>query len=104
MNIVSLYIIYVDVYRRKCIDVGAKAQMPDSSFLSIRRRYVVLNGKSSQEYSVNTGVPQCSILGPTLFLLYYFFSFLTGLLDDVTCNIAICADDTTLYSKFDQAF
>ena len=40
-----------------------------SSFLSNRRLRVVLDGKSSQEYPVNAGVSQGSILGPTLFLL-----------------------------------
>ena len=64
-----------------------------SSFLSNRRLQVVLDGKSSQEYPVNAGVPQGSILGPTLFLLY-----INDLPDDVICNIAISADDTTLYS------
>ena len=54
--------------------------------------------KSSQEYPVNAGVPQGSFLGPALFLLY-----INDLLDDVVCNIAIYADDTTLYSKCDQA-
>ena len=69
-----------------------------SSFLSNRRLRVVLDRKSSQEYPVNTGVSQGSILGPTLFLLY-----INDLPDDVTCNIAIYADDTTFYSKCDQA-
>ena len=69
-----------------------------SSFLSNRWLRVVLDGKSSQEYPVNVGVPQGSILGPTLSLLY-----INDLPDDAICNIAIYADDTTLYSKCDQA-
>ena len=58
---------------------------------------MVLDGKSSQGYLVNAGVPQGSILGPTLFLLYF------NDLPDVICAIAIYANDTTLYSKCDQA-
>ena len=69
-----------------------------SSFLSNRLLRVVLDGKSSQEYPVNAGVPQGSILGPTLFLLY-----INDLPDDAICNIAIYTDDTTLCSKCDQA-
>ena len=69
-----------------------------SSFLSNRRLQVVLDGKSSQEYPVNAGVPQGSFLGFTLFLLY-----INDPPDDVICDIAIYADDTTLYSKCDRA-
>ena len=63
-----------------------------SSFLSNRQLQVVLDGKSSQEYPVNGGVPQGFILGPTLFLL----NIINDLLDDVTSNIAISADDILL--------
>ena len=59
---------------------------------------MVIDGKSSQEYSVDAGVPQGSIFGLTLFLFY-----ITDLPDDVICDIAIYVDDTTLYSKCDQA-
>ena len=59
---------------------------------------MLLNGKSLQEYPVNAGVPQGSILGPTLSLLY-----INGLPDVVICNTFIYVDDTTLYSKCDRA-
>ena len=65
-----------------------------SSFLSNKWLRVALDGKSSQEYPVNAGLPQGSILGPSFFLLY-----INDLPDDSICNIAIDADDTTLYSN-----
>ena len=57
---------------------------------------MVLDGKSSQDYPVNAGVPQGSILGPTLFLLY-----INDLPDDVICDIAIYVDDTTFHQASD---
>ena len=58
---------------------------------------MALGGNSSQEHPFNTGVPLGSILGPTLFLLY-----INDLPDNVICDIAIHANNTTLYSKCDQ--
>ena len=51
---------------------------------------MVLDGKSSQEYPVNAGVPQGSILGPALLLLY-----INDLPNVVICDIAIYADGTS---------
>ena len=59
---------------------------------------MVQDGTSSQEYPVNAGVPQGSISGPTHFLLC-----INDLPNDVICDIAIYADDTTPYSKCNQA-
>ena len=69
----------------------------DSRFIPGNRwLWVFLDGKSSQEYPVNTGVPQGSILGPSFFLLC-----INDLPDDVICNIAVNTYNTTLYSKCD---
>ena len=76
------------LHKRKSYGISGQIFGLISSFLSNRR---------PQEYPVNAGVPQGSILGPTLFQLY-----INELPDDVICNIAIYADDTTLYSKCDQ--
>ena len=62
-----------------------------------RQLQVVLDGKSSKEYPVNAGVRQGSILRSILLLLYINY-----LPDDVICNIAIYADDTTHCSKCGQ--
>ena len=82
-------------------EFGVLVFFTDLSLMEFRVRYLalfllfsVIDGKSSQEYPVNTGVPRGSILGSTLFILYK---------DDVVSDIAIYADDTTLYSKWDEA-
>ena len=58
---------------------------------------MVLDGKSSQKYQTNAGIPQDCILDLTLFLLQI------SDLPDVICNIAIYAGNTTFYSKCNQA-
>ena len=86
------------LHKLKSYKISGQIFDPISSFLSNRQLRVVLDGKSSQEYPVNGGVPQGSIFCPTLFLLY-----INDLPHDVICDITIYADDTTLYSKCDQA-
>ena len=63
------------------------------SFLSGRSLRVVINGQSSKMFFLNAGVPQGSVLGPTLFLI-----FINDLLDNVLKSfVNIFADDTTNY-------
>ena len=69
-----------------------------SSFLSGQKLKVVLDGKWSPEFAINAGIPQGSIFGPTLFLL-----FINDLPDIVRLKIAIYADETTLYCSCDKA-
>ena len=86
------------LHKLKSYEISGRIFGLISSFLSNRWLQVVLHGKSSQEYPVNAGVPQGSILDPALFLLYS-----NDLPDEVICDITIYADDTTLYSNCDQA-
>ena len=62
-----------------------------SSFLIKRRLRVIQDENYSQEYPLNAEVPQGSIVGPALLLLY-----INDLFDDAICNITIYADDATL--------
>ena len=62
-------------------------------FLTNRKQRVVLNGQSSSWTNVKAGVPQGSILGPMLFLLY-----INDLADGLSSNTKRFADDTSLFS------
>ena len=52
------------------------------------------DGQSSPLYITNAGVPQGSVLGPTLFLVY-----INDLPDKLLSRIGIYADDTTLFQS-----
>ena len=64
-----------------------------SDFLRNRKQRVTLNGQSSSWTNVNAGVPQGSILGPLLFLIY-----INDLPDGLSSNAKLFADDTSLFS------
>ena len=85
------------LYKHKSHGISGQIFGLFSSFFRNRQLWVTLYGKSSQEYPVNAGVPQCSILCPTLFLRY-----INEFPDDGICNISFYADNTTLYSKCDD--
>ena len=62
------------------------------SFLSSREQRVVINGCKSEWTNVKSGVPQGSILGPLLFILY-----INDLPECVSSVCKLFADDTKLY-------
>lgn len=64
------------------------------SYLQDRHLCAAVNGHLSSAYPVGSGVPQGSILGPTLFLLYVNDAEDTLPLD---ADQAVYADDTSLY-------
>ena len=63
-------------------------------WLTDRRQRVVVDGEVSSWKSVLSGVPQGSVLGPILFLIY-----INDLDDSITSNILKFADDTKLFRK-----
>ena len=63
------------------------------NYLCDRQQKVVIDGFSSNHETVNAGVPQGSVLGPFLFLLY-----INDICDDLVNNIRLFANDTSLYA------
>jgi hypothetical protein len=58
---------------------------------------VVINGSNSDWLSINAGIPQGSILGPLLFII-----FINGIVQDIDAQIKLFADDTSLYLVVDD--
>ena len=76
-------------YYQNCHHMG----LQDQRYLFNRRQRIYYNGYLSEEFPVHRGVPQGSILGPTLFLLH---------LNDIDLHIRHCiiikyADDAVIY-------
>ena len=63
------------------------------NYLNNRKQCVVLNGSCSDYSTIESGVPQGSVLGPLLFLIY-----INDLERNIKSNINLFADDTMLFS------
>ena len=67
------------------------------SYLSDRQQKVVSEGFSSTLRSIHAGVPQGSVLGPFLFLIY-----INDIVNDISNDIRLFADDTSLFVIVDD--
>lgn len=76
--------------------IRGKALSLISSYLQHRSQFVVVNGHSSSIKPVNVGVPQGSILGPFLFVLY--INDIVNI--DPTAKHIIYADDTSPFFRW----
>ena len=68
-------------------------------FLDNRHQSVIVNGSSSEPIPVSSGVPQGSVLGPLLFLIY-----INDLHMNVKSKVRLFADDTALYLTISISF
>ena len=62
-------------------------------FLSNRRQRVIINGKSSEWKNVTSGIPQGSVLGPVLFIIY-----VNDMEDSLQSFCKVFADDSKIYA------
>ena len=66
-----------------------------ANYLNNRMQRVIVNNNTSEYKTVRAGVPQGSVLGPLLFLIY-----INDLPDYLNCSTRIYADDTSLFISY----
>ena len=81
------------IYKLKQNGVAVNLLNTLADFLKDRKQSVVLNGQNSSWVNVEAGVPQGSILGPLLFLIY-----INDLSENLVSNPKLFADHTSLFS------
>ena len=86
------------IFKLKQNDISDKLLNIITDFLSFRKQRVVLNGQASPWVSIEAGVPQGSILGPLLFLIY-----INDLSDDLSTTAKLFVDDTSLFAIVQNA-
>ena len=86
------------LYKLETADISGSLLSWFTDYLNDRLQRVVLPGGSSAWTPIKAGVPQGSILGPLLFLLY-----INDIVEDINSSIRLFADDTSLYIIVDDA-
>ena len=82
------------IYKLKSFGLDGNLVILLQDYLSNRYQRVVLNGQESNWEKINAGVPQGSVLGPLLFLVY-----INDLTNGISSNIKLFADYSSLFSK-----
>ena len=85
------------LYKIKSIGITGPLLNWFASYLTGRRQRVVLPGVASGWGELKAGVPQGSILGPLLFLI-----FINDIVTGIDSNIRLFADDTSLFLTADD--
>ena len=86
------------LYKLEKIGVRGNLLTWFQSYLTDRKLRVVINGQTSKCYDINAGVPQGSVLGPLLFLIYS-----NDIVENITSHISLFADDTSLYTTVESS-
>ena len=81
------------IFKLKCNGVSGNLINFFENYLSNRYQHVVLDGKESDWMSIKAGVPQGSVLGPLLFLIY-----INDLTDNIESDMRLFADDSSLFT------
>ena len=85
------------IFKLKAYGVEGELLSLLKNYLENREQRVALNGQTSECRKIMSGIPQGSVLGPLLFLIY-----INDLPDGISSLCKIFADDTSLYSKVSE--
>ena len=81
------------LYKLRQCGISGKLLAIIQSFPANRKQRTVLNGKTSQWGAIEAGVPQGSILGSLLVLIY-----INDLTDGLKCDVKLFANDTSIFT------
>ncbi len=87
----------INVFYKRFYGVSGKTNQWIQAFLQDRTQCVVVNGSHSDPSPVISGVPQGTVLGPMLFLLY-----INDIVKDLKSEIRLFADDSILYREINS--
>ena len=86
------------IFKLKQSGISGSLLMLLTNYLTNRKQRVVINGIESEWETILSGVPQGSVLGPLLFLIY-----INDLTDNINSNMKLFADDSSLFARVKDA-